>query len=296
MPPIGNGVRLISNPGITRGAILATTVRSGFGRSSHLLGFYSGDATVVAGASIANTAACPNGYEPPYAWQMAPKGGGLATYNTIESENTLAGAMAMGINIEATMTAPGEVAGNLGLSVSMAVTMICEHTLSPGLSMVAELAASLASEGQIVASLSALAWLTAQLTNHGGLDSSNLRGTLAMSAEMTSEGDAVTAGACAAAVWNSVAASFNAAGTMGEVLNAAGGGSTPSQVAAAVWDALRATSVDAGSMGQALVELFELMGLDPAKPLIVTPTTRDAGAGIEQTIATVGTTTTVTRT
>lgn len=34
-----------------------------------------------------------------------------------------------------------------------------------------------------------------------------------------------------------------------------------------------------------LLELYRLAGLDPTKPLVVTATTRDAGAGISQTIA-----------
>lgn len=72
------------------------------------------------------------------------------------------------------------------------------------------------------------------------------------------------------------------------------GVATGGSPASDIWSALRSANVDAGSMGQALVQLFDLMGLDPSKPLVVTPTTRVAG-DIEQTIATVGTTTTVTR-
>lgn len=52
--------------------------------------------------------------------------------------------------------------------------------------------------------------------------------------------------------------------------------------------------------GQAtmLLEIYELMGLDPLKPLVVTPVTRKvpaAGTDINQTITTVGTTVTVQR-
>ncbi len=64
-------------------------------------------------------------------------------------------------------------------------------------------------------------------------------------------------------------------------------GSSPSDVAAAVWAALRASNVDAGSLGEALVRLYQIMGLDPTKPLVVTATTRKVpsdGSEIDQTI------------
>lgn len=79
------------------------------------------------------------------------------------------------------------------------------------------------------------------------------------------------------------------------VSTSGGGGSAPSasDVASAVWSASRATNASSGSLGETLVQLFELMGLDPSKPLVVTPTSRTAG-DIAQTIATVGDSTTVT--
>lgn len=45
-----------------------------------------------------------------------------------------------------------------------------------------------------------------------------------------------------------------------------------------------------------LMEVYRLLGLDPTRPLIVSPTTRDAGAEIAQTIQKVGDVVTVTRT
>jgi hypothetical protein len=54
-----------------------------------------------------------------------------------------------------------------------------------------------------------------------------LRGLCSMSADITSSGELVTAQTCAAAVWNALAAQFNAPGSMGEKLNDAGSASNP---------------------------------------------------------------------
>lgn len=70
----------------------------------------------------------------------------------------------------------------------------------------------------------------------------------------------------AAAVWNSLVATFQEAGSMGEALATAGsGGLSPTQQTM-------------------LTELYRLAGLDATRPLVVTTTTRDAGAEIGQTI------------
>lgn len=96
----------------------------------------------------------------------------------------------------------------------------------------------------------------------------------------------------------------NSAGLI--AVSGGGGGPTAAQIADAVWDEPTAGHVAAGSMGllaaqkltagqeTMLTELFKLMGLDPATPLVVSAAARSAGA-IAQTIATASGTTTVTR-
>jgi hypothetical protein len=104
----------------------------------------------------------------------------------------------------------------------------------------------------------------------------------------------------ASAVWGAVAAEYVTSGTMGLLMNQAGAGaSPPAVIAQAVWDALRGASVSPNSMGEALVELFLLMGLDPAKPLVTTTTSRNVpadGTSISQSITQLGNTITVVRT
>lgn len=52
-------------------------------------------------------------------------------------------------------------------------------------------------------------------------------------------------------IWAEEAANNNAAGTMGELLNSAGGGASPATIAAAVWDEAVAGHVSVGTFGRA---------------------------------------------
>jgi len=63
---------------------------------------------------------------------------------------------------------------------------------------------------------------------------------------------------------------------------------TPGEIADAVWDETATDHDIEGSLGLALLELYELAGLDPSKPLVVTATSRKVpadGSEISQTIA-----------
>lgn len=77
------------------------------------------------------------------------------------------------------------------------------------------------------------------------------------------------------AVWSTQTSQYTIAGTMGYAQNQTSGLSS--------------------NQATMLLEMYELLGLDPTKPLIVTDTTRSAGSGIQQTIVSNQTQTTVTR-
>lgn len=102
--------------------------------------------------------------------------------------------------------------------------------------------------------------------------------------------------------------------TLGDILD--NGVGTINQAAKAdrdmakiIWDEQTSAHVTPGTMGYAqsqtsglssqqatmLLEMYAILGLDPAKPLIVTDTSRTAGAGIQQTVNTTQNQTTVTR-
>lgn len=230
MGTIGAGIRLATmNPCRIVGAAHAGTItRSQWNQGGSQRNFWFGEGTVIAGASIAETASIPNGHEPPACWAMAPKGGGLSAYNSIESAGNLSGALALGVNLEASMVSDGSITtANLSLVVQLATVMIANCGLDGSLGAPANMSATMTSEGQIAAALSAIANMDSTMTGSGGLDGSNLRGTAEMSATLSSTGDVVTAESCAAAVWNALAASFNNPGTTGELLNSAGAAADP---------------------------------------------------------------------
>lgn len=200
------------------------------------------------------------------------------------------------VAIAAALVGSGAITAEMGLIVGAVAALAGVGSLSGDMTGAANMGAALVGSGDLVPLLTATSDIIASLVGSGSLSGTpSALGQMSADLTVAEAADPLSPTSLAAAVWNALAASFNTAGTMGETLNSAGGGSSPSQVAAAVWAALRASNQDAGSMGEALLELFDLMGLDPTKPLVVTPTTRDAGASISQTIATAGTTTTVTR-
>lgn len=94
----------------------------------------------------------------------------------------------------------------------------------------------------------------------------------------------LTSANLAAAVWNSLVATYQQTGSFGEAISQGSAGLTQQQIRDAM--ALAGTETPAsGSVEKLLVELHRIMGLDPTKPLIVTSTTRTAGAEIEQSIS-----------
>ena len=303
---------LNKNPGRGLGGSTVSDSPSQWGKSGPARGRFMSE-----GADYLSTSATPNTYQPPYCWVL-PKSDGASTLSGVAS---FAGScsVASGIVGEAAaasgLSGSGSLAGAMSLLVNAVAALSGTGTISSAdMSLVLLAVAALSGSSSISADISAQATASSAISGTGAISAAALGAVSAAIAALSGSGSAsgaiVATGELAAdvspfttlspenlatAVWDALAVASNEPGTMGEVLNAAGGGSSPSQVAAAVWDALRSTSQDTGSMGEALVELFELMGLDPTKPLVVTATTRDAGAGISQTIADASGTVTVTR-
>ena len=143
--------------------------------------------------------------------------------------------------------------------------------------------------------------------NHNIADVKNLNqvslivGNAAGLIAVNTSGGVGTVAEVADAVWNATAASHLTAGSTGAVLSAV-------PTAATIADAVRTelttelthimqvptTGALTGPQANMLLEMYELLGLDPAKPLIVTQTTRSAGT-INQNITGNASTTTVTR-
>ena len=295
---IGNGISLGRNPCRFLGMNTASVTTTGnWTQTGARRNFWAGEGTVVAGASIADTAAFPNGYEPPGSWLLAPKGGGLSAYNSIEGTGTITASLTMGKALESALTGSGGIsAAALSLIVQLAAALTGSGTISTAtLQAISSLSAALSGSGSIsAAALSLIVSLQADLTGSGTLTAA-LRGTASLEADITVTGTGLTTANVGQAVWAALAAVNNDPGTMGEKLNDAGAAGDP-------WSTVLPGSYTGSEAGALLdqiqslmAELHKIHGLDISAPLTVTPTTRVAGT-ISQDITGDGTsTTTVTR-
>lgn len=284
MALVGNGVRLSSsNPMLQSGAASAGAIGRQSGTTSgSSRNFWAGEATVIVGQSIANTAAFPNGYEAPAAWHLAPKGGGLSAYVTVTSEGLVSGPLTMARLMQAELTADGGVTeASLSLLVQLAASLEADHELTASASAVASLVAELVSDGDLDGALSLIAFCASEMVAAATLDA-DLRGTASMAATLSGAGDILTAAGVAAAVWAAQAAASNAAGTMGEKLNDAGSAANPwTEVIEAGFTAaeiLRIVAASlAGSLSGAGTSTLTIKGVDGTTDRVVATVDPETG-------------------
>lgn len=235
----------------------------------------------------------PTGTNPPYTLVMGDKGALLSSTTTISGSSEVTSAMAMGLAAQSALTGSGTISGSLSLIIQLACDILASGDISASLVGKLEMASALAGEGDLTASLGLIAFVVSELTGSGTI-SGTFKGNASLSADISSS-STLSPENLAAAVWNSIAASFNTTGTMGNKMNSAASAGDP-------WaTALPGSylSTEAGgilSQIQTLVdELHKIQGLDSSNPMTVTPTTRVAGS-IDLEITGDGeTTTTVTR-
>jgi hypothetical protein len=175
----------------------------------------------------------PEGYAPPYCFQLALKDGGMSSYNQIIGSGiVLSGALTKGQNFPtSTITGSGTISsGALSMLVQLIATLTGNGEItkdSTTLEAILNMAASISGSGTITTSpLNVIAWCVASVLGQGNL-TATMKGWADMSANITSAGDVVTAQSCAAAVWNALAAAYDTSGTMGEQLNNVGAGANP---------------------------------------------------------------------
>lgn len=218
----------------------------------------------------------PTGTNPPYSLIMGDKGALLSSTTTISGVSDTTFAMAMGLAAQSDLTGSGTITGGLSLVIQLACGILASGTTSASLVGKLEMASALAGSGDLVASLNLIAFVISALTGSGTI-SGTFFGTASLEADISSS-STLSPENLAAAVWNSIAASFNTAGTMGNKMNSAASAGDP-------WGTVLPgsyLSTEAGgilSQIQTLVdELHKIQGLDAANPMTVTPTTRSAGS------------------
>lgn len=194
------------------------------------------------------------------------------------SDAQLAAILAAAATITGTATVSADVSGALNAAAAIAGT----SAVSADVIGVWDMLATVAGTSTLTAALTALGHVTADIIGAGTV-SAAATADGNMSANLSLTGEAVTPATVAAAVWNALVASYQSAGTFGEAIANGSAGLTQQQIR----DAMALGTGDtpaSGSIDELLLELYRLAGLDPTRPLVVTATSRDAGAEISQTV------------
>jgi hypothetical protein len=252
---------------------------------------------LIGGISNAQ-ASVPAGKRPPNVWLMAKEGGSISSFKRANYVIDGSAAAEMGFSRagSTTITLSGLAAGGAVVSATGSATLLFNGQ--------AAIVATLNSGGTATVTINAQAVLDAiaSVSGVGGvsIDASGQIMGLGYITGTTVESGTLTPSGIANAVWSAIATENNTALSMGAKLNsAASGGVDLNALAAAVWAyAARTLTEEIGltvTQAAQLQALFELHGLDPAKPLQVSETARSAGT-IAQTVSTASGTTTVQRT
>lgn len=217
----------------------------------------------------------PTGANPPFSLVMGDKGTLLSSTTTISGIGVTTSAMAMGLAAQSALTGSGTITGSLSLIIQLACDILASGTISASLVGKLEMASALAGEGNLTASLNLIAFVVSELTGSGTM-SGTFFGTASLEANISSS-STLSPENLAAAVWNSIAASFNTVGTMGNKMNSAASAGDP-------WSTDLPASYTGTQAGNILAliktlvdELHKIQGLDLNNPSTTTPTNWDAG-------------------
>jgi len=220
----------------------------------------------------------PTGTNPPYSIIVGDKGALLSSTTTISGSSLVTSAVTKGLAASSDITGSGTISGNVSLIVKLACNILASGSLSASLVGKLEMASALAGQGSITASLNLIAFVVSEITGSGTI-SGTFKGNASLSADISSS-STLSPENLAAAVWNSIAASFNTAGTMGNKMNSAASAGDP-------WSTSLPASYSGTQAGNILAqiqtlvdELHKIQGLDPSSPVTITPTSRTA-SGID---------------
>lgn len=210
-----------------------------------------------------------------------------AIAGAIDGAASLSGSALLSADIAGAIQGSASLFGSGALSGDLAGAILATATLAGSSGVSADvigawfMSANLAGASSVEAAMTGIASAVASILGTGSVSNADMRATAGMSATISvSTSDPLSPQSLAAAVWNALVATYQAPGSMGEAMATAGaGGLSPTQA-------------------DMLLRLYQLAGLDPTKPLVVTATSRkvpENGSDIEQTIDESSGTITVTR-
>lgn len=178
---------------------------------------------------ISKLAATPNGYLAPGAWVLPMTGGGMASYVLTNCAISVASAdLKAGKALEGSATLAIAVSNaDLARIIQMIASAVLQIAVSNG-ALSAAVSAS-GSASLVMAKTDAILGGLFSVTASGALTLTPAATLTALAFMVAEAGGAapLSAEGLAESVWNSVAASFNTAGTMGEKLNDAGSAANP---------------------------------------------------------------------
>lgn len=172
------------------------------------------------------TASFPTGTEVPASYLLAYTGGLLSSTSYANGSSTASGSLTLGKVMTASLSGSGSLTASMSIITSLIASLSGSGTLSGSLSTSLSLAAALVGTGNLSGSLSMLIPLASALSGSGSV-SANLKGNLDMEAQIYVNQSEATVTQIVDAVWNAVAANYNASGTMGQKLNGAGSAGDP---------------------------------------------------------------------
>lgn len=185
---------------------------------------YYGDGWVD---SVADRCGVPANYSAPYSWNLPPHSGGMGSNVGIQTTSELAVTMAAGKALEAALTGSGDItSATVQLVVSMVADLSASGTITNAQAVaILQMVADLNGTGNVTGTLTALGHLIASITADASM-SPEMNATANMEADITPFTE-LSPESLAASIWNSVAADYNASGTMGQKLNGAGSAGDP---------------------------------------------------------------------
>ncbi len=189
----------------------------------------------------------PTGTNHPYSLMMGDRGALLSSTTTINGTGTNTFSMAMGLAAESDLLGNGDLLSNLSLVIQLACDILGSSIISASLVGKLEMTSDLAASGDLTSALSLFAFVISDIIGSGTI-AGTVYGTASLEANISSS-STLSPENLAAAVWNSLAASFNNAGTMGEILNNVGAGADP-------WGTVLPGTYNAGEAGNILGNLL----------------------------------------
>lgn len=225
-------------------------------QQANMLNKYVGEGNLSKGAAV------PNGYRQPYSWflPMNPKTGGLSStigdlsiWNGAVGRGTDSGFAAGGLNGVSMMTGSGQINSatmSLILYAIAALQGIGQISPNPLLSGKLEAAATLAGQGNFSGALGAISSAICAMQGSGTVSNASVLTADAYMTASITPFTTLSPQSLAAAVWNALAAEFEASGSMGQKLNAAGTAGDP-------WTAAVPGAYAVGTAGYTLGEYLD---------------------------------------